>query len=73
MTDDRDVLALLNIERDVLEHVWFDVTAFEGLVDVVDLAIGDHELLLQLAAVPRVTIDAAAATILSRTKPTRPT
>ena len=46
----------------------------KDLIDVVDLQIGIvHRRSPQFAAVPRVTMVAAAATMRSRTKPTRPT
>ena len=40
MADDRDELALLDAERDVVQHFGLGRAAGEGLVDVVDLEIG---------------------------------
>ena len=53
------------------QHLRLLRAAGEGFVDVVDLQVG-HVRLLQLAAVPRVTMLAIRATIRSSTKPMTP-
>jgi hypothetical protein len=72
MADDRDHLALLDLERDIVQHVGLHVVAGERFVDMVDLEIGAHDDLLQLAVVPRVTSEPTAATSRSSRKPTTP-
>ena len=73
MSDDRDIFALFDAERNVAQHLGFLRAAGESLVDVIDPEISRHRLSLQLAAVPRVTMVAMPATIRSSTKPTSPT
>ena len=72
MTNDGDELALFDAERDVPEHLGLAAAAVEDFVDVVDLEIGSHAQVPQLAAVPRVTMLATLATMRSSTKPIRP-
>src|SRR6202022_1786772 len=73
MSDDRDVLALLDRQIDVLQHLSRGVAAAEDLVDVVEFQIGLHEAFLQFSAVPRVTTLASPAIMRSSTKPMIPT
>ena len=72
VADDGDVLALLDVDRDVLQDLGLHRTARERLADVIDPQIA-HCSSPQLAAVPRVTIDAVNATMRSRMKPMMPT
>ncbi len=75
VADDRHILARLDRQVDVAEHVGRRVAPREGFVDVVELQEGlGHRGLPcgQEADVPRVTMDPSAATSRSRTKPTAP-
>ena len=56
-----------------LQHFGRGIAAGEGLVDVVELQIGLHDMILQFSAVPRVTIFASPAIRRSSTKPMMPT
>src|SRR6476469_10414263 len=71
--NDRDVFTFRHLEGDVLEDSRFVRATCEAFVDVIDLAVRDHARSPQLAAVPRVTMEAMPATTRSRTKPTNPT
>src|SRR5262245_55777521 len=42
MPDDADKLALLNRQRDVIEHLRLSRTAYETFVDMIDSQIGGH-------------------------------
>ena len=70
MADDGDVLALLDRDRDVAQHLGFLGAASKRLVDVIDLQIGHGRGSPQFDAVPRVTIVAITATTRSSRKPT---
>ncbi len=73
VADDRDVFALVDRQVDLLQHLGRGIAAGKGLVDVVELQIGLHDISLQLTDVPWVTTLPSPAIRRSSTKPMMPT